>query len=52
MKTTLMLIGVCALVGVWCTGAQAALTAVGRKCTYETDSTGTLVIVCPKGGAL
>jgi hypothetical protein len=48
MKTTLALIAVCALVGVWCTGAQAALTAVGQRCTYTTDSTGTLVITCPK----
>lgn len=50
MRTTLALIAVCAVVGVWCAGALAASTAVGQRCTYETDSTGTLVITCPKGG--
>lgn len=50
MRTTLALIAVCALVSVWCSGAQSAAAAVGRKCTYTTDGTGTLVIVCPKGG--
>jgi hypothetical protein len=48
MRTTLALIAVCALVSVWCAGASAAATAVGRKCTYETDHTGTLVIICKK----
>ena len=48
MKTTLALIAACACVAVWCAGASAAAMAVGRKCTYETDGTGTLVIICKK----